>query len=152
MNMNYNKKVAVSVELSVMQLVEALEKILPAGEMVIVGSGDCMTEAHKAWLRSLIGDAPCKCECEDRDAIEQTAYDEGYNDGYADAELECSEVEDEAYDRGYRDAEESAYERGRVDGYEDGYADAMAEVEESEEMDTTALARIREILDEVGAI
>ena len=50
------------------------------------------------------------------------------------------------------DCDEGDYESGYDDGYEDGYADAMAEVEESDEMDTTALARIREILDEVGAI
>jgi hypothetical protein len=50
------------------------------------------------------------------------------------------------------DCDEGDYESGYDDGYEDGYADAMAEVEESDEMDTTALARIREILEEVGAI
>ena len=134
MKKNYNEKVAVSVELSVMQLVEALEKVLPAGEMVIVGSGEFMTDAHKAWLRSLIGDTPCKCKCEDTDAVEQAAYDEGYNDGYADAEDECSEAVEEAYDRGYNDAEESAYERGyhegHDEGYSEGYENAKAELRE----------------------
>ena len=136
---NYNEKVTVSVELSVMQLVEALEKILPAGEMVIVGSGNCMTDAHKAWLRSLIGDAPCKCECEceDRDAIEQAAYDEGYNDGYADAEMECNEEEEAIYDRGYDHGEENGYERGYREGHDEGYTEGFE----------NAKAELREWLD-----
>lgn len=50
------------------------------------------------------------------------------------------------------DCDEGDYESGYDDGYKDGYVDAMAEVEESDEMDTTALARICEILEEVGAI
>lgn len=100
---------------SVMELVKALEKALPKGQMVVVGNGKELTAEQKAWLASIAGvSTKCNCPC-------------------------C-------------DCDEGDYESGYDDGYEDGYADAMAEVEESDEMDTTALARIREILDEVGAI
>lgn len=113
---------------TVMELVHALEKALPKGEMVVVGNGKNMTEAQKAWLRSLVGG--CQCRKVDTDAIEQAAYDEGYNDGYADAEMECNEAEEEIYDRGYSDGEASAYERGRAEGYSEGYEDAKDELRE----------------------
>ena len=49
------------------------------------------------------------------------------------------------------DEDDDAYENGYDDGYADGYADAEADY--AEEFDNeTALARIREILDEVGII
>ena len=83
--------------MSVMELVKALEKALPKGQMVVVGNGDKMTEAHKAWLRSLIGDCSCTC-CEDEDE-DDDAYDEGYDDGYADGYAEAkAEYEDEDED------------------------------------------------------
>jgi flagellar biosynthesis/type III secretory pathway protein FliH len=113
---------------TVMELVLALEKALPKGEMVVVGNGKEMTKAQKAWLRSLVGG--CQCRKVDVDAIEQKAYDEGYNDGYADAEMECNEEEEEIYDRGYSDGEASAYERGRAEGYSEGYEDAKDELRE----------------------
>ena len=86
--------------MSVMELVKALEKALPKGQMVVVGNGDKMTEAHKAWLRSLIGGCSCTCcEVEDEDEDEDEdddAYDEGYDDGYADGYAEAkAEYEDE---------------------------------------------------------
>ena len=113
---------------TVMELVLALEKALPKGEMVVVGNGKNMTEAQKAWLRSLVGG--CQCRKVDVDAIEQNAYDEGYNDGYADAEMECNEEEEEIYDRGYNDGEVNGYERGRAEGYTEGYEDAKNELRE----------------------
>lgn len=73
---------------SIMELVKALEKALPKGEMVIVGNGDYMTEKQKAWLRSLAGGCSCKCHEVDEDEIYDRGYDEGYADGYADAEGE----------------------------------------------------------------
>ena len=96
---------------SVMELVKALEKALPAGQMVVVGSGNGLTEAQKKWLVALGGGCSCKCH-EDGD------YESGYDDGYA-----------------------------------DGYADAEADYDDSEveELDT-ALARIRDVLDEAGLI
>ena len=100
---------------SVMELVKALEKALPKGQMVVVGNGKKLTDKQKKWLASLAG-VSTKCNCS------------------------CCNCDEGDYDSGYDD------------GYEDGYADAMAEVEESDEMDTTALARIREVLEDVGAI
>lgn len=101
---------------SIMELVKALEKALPKGQMVVVGNGKGLTGNQKKWLASIAGvSTKCNCPC-------------------------C-------------DCEEGDYESGYDDGYKDGYAEAMADMEEeSDEMDTTVLARIREILDEVGAI
>ena len=65
---------------SVMELVKALEKALPKGQMVLVGNGEELTAEQKAWLHSLT-------DCEGD-------YDEGYNDGYADAQDEYEECED----------------------------------------------------------
>ena len=81
--------------LSVMELVKALEKALPKGEMVVVGNGETMTEKQKAWLRSLVGGCHCKCHEVDEDEIYDRGYDEGYEDGYADAEEEYDETEAE---------------------------------------------------------
>ena len=102
-------------EPTIMELVKALEKALPKGQMVLVGNGKELTDNQKKWLASLAGvSAKCNCPC-------------------------CN-------------CDDGDYESGYDDGYEDGYADAMAETEESDKVDTIALARIREILDEVGTI
>jgi hypothetical protein len=49
------------------------------------------------------------------------------------------------------DEDDGDYESGYDDGYADGYADAEADYEEGTDTEV-ALARIREILDEVGII
>ena len=90
--------------MSVMELVKALEKALPTGQMVVVGNGNKMTKAHKAWLRSLIGGCSCSCSCCDEDEDEDDRYDEGYDDGYAEgyaeakAEYEDCDDDDEDYE------------------------------------------------------
>lgn len=82
---------------SVMELVKALEKALPKGQMVIVGNGKELTTNQKEWLHSLTdckGGCSCKYQCgrgceeceyqyteEDMD----TAVEEAYGEGYADA-------------------------------------------------------------------
>ena len=73
---------------SVMELVKALEKALPKGQMVVVGNGKKLTDNQKKWLCSLVGSCSCKCHEVDEDEI----YDRGYADGYADA---MAGVEDE---------------------------------------------------------
>ena len=81
---------------SVMELVKALKKALPKGEIVVVGNGDGLTEAQKKWLVAL-GGCDCKCHEVDEDEIYDRGYDEGYADGYADAEAEyegCDECEE----------------------------------------------------------
>ena len=83
---------------SIMELVKALEKALPKGEMVIVGNGDYMTEKQKAWLRSLVGGCSCKCHEVDEDEIYDRGYDDGYADGYADAEADYDDSEVEELD------------------------------------------------------
>lgn len=91
--------------MSVTELVKALEKALPKGQMVIVGNGDKMTEAHKQWLRSIIGDCTCSCHCDDDDEVDEEAiYDEGYDDGYADGYAEAK-AEYEDYDDDDEDCE-----------------------------------------------
>lgn len=104
--------------MTVMELVKALEKALPKGQVVVVGNGDGLTAEQKRWLHNL---TDCKggCSCEGKcytadevDEIRQNAYDEGYVDG--------------------RDEVDDRYDEGYDDGYDEGYDDAMAEVEENE--------------------
>ena len=99
---------------SITELIKALEKALPLGQMVVVGNGKELTAEQKKWLVALGGGCSCKCHEVDEDEIYNRGYDEGYADGYADAEAD----------------------------YDDS---------EVEELDT-ALARIREVLDEAGLI
>lgn len=66
---------------SVETLVKMLEAALPAGQMVLVGHGDKITEAQKDWLRSIVGG--CSCDCEEHERAIEDAYDEGYDQGYA---------------------------------------------------------------------
>jgi hypothetical protein len=81
--------------LSVMELVKALEKALPVGQIVVVGNGKALTDNQKAWLRSLAGGCDCKCHEVDEDEIYDRAYNEGYDDGYADAEAEYEGEDDD---------------------------------------------------------
>jgi predicted CopG family antitoxin len=78
--------------MGVMELVKALEKALPKGQMVLVGNGDELTKSQKEWLASLAGvsldDYECDCDCYG-DLSE--AYDDGYADGYRDGKDEAEE-------------------------------------------------------------
>ena len=119
----------------IMELVKALEKALPKGQMVIVGNGDGLTAEQKERLLLLSGHK-CKCKCplsdDEIEAIKDAAYDEGYADGQDDT--------DDRYDEGYKD------------GYDEGYADAMDEVaedlNEAQELGV-ALERVRELLNDL---
>ena len=108
--------------MSVTELVKALEKALPKGQVVVVGNGDGLTARHKEWLHSLTdckGGCSCEGECYTEDEIEDiktSAYDEGYSDG--------ENSVDDRYDEGYED--------GYADGYDSGYQDAVDEYEDSE--------------------
>ena len=131
-------KTAIAKSGDVMELVKALEKALPEGQMVIVGNGKALTEAQKNYLLSLSGHK-CKNKCCCSDAALDDAYEEGYADGYAEGQADAEECDDR-YDEGYDD--------GHADGYDDGYADAMDE--KSEEVSAEDLAeRIREVLADV---
>ena len=83
---------------SVMELIKALEKALPKGEMVVVGNGDGLTEAQKKWLVALGGGCSCKCHEVNEDENYDRGYSDGYEDGYADAVAICDESEAEELD------------------------------------------------------
>lgn len=109
--------------MSVMELIKALEKALPNGEMVIVGNGDCMTKGHKEWLHSLT-DCKCSCDC-------------------------CGDCEKVYSEEECHDAVADAYDRGHSDGYEKGYAEATEEIEQLNEEDIDEIIdRVREVLEE----
>ena len=108
--------------MSVTELVKALEKALPKGQVVVVGNGDGLTAEQKRWLHNLTdckGGCRCEGECYTEDEIEDikaSAYEEGYEDG--------QDAVDNRYDEGYED--------GHSDGYDSGYQDAVDEIEENE--------------------
>jgi flagellar biosynthesis/type III secretory pathway protein FliH len=106
------KNVKTAKPMGVMELVKALEKALPKGQMVVVGNGATMTAEQKRWLHSLSG-----CTNKDGYTAEDLdeAYDKGYDEGYADAE---SDAEDR-YNEGYED--------GYSDGYDEGCEDCIDE-------------------------
>lgn len=100
-------KVAISGEpKTVMELVKALEKALPKGQMIVVGNGATMTAEQKRWLHSLTG---CK------GGYTADDLDEAYDEGYADGENSV----DDRYDEGYED--------GYSDGYDEGCEDCIDE-------------------------
>lgn len=67
--------------MGVMDLIKALEKALPKGQMVVVGNEATMTEEQKRWLHSL---TDCKCKGGYTEEDLDKAYNEGYDDGYSD--------------------------------------------------------------------
>ena len=90
---NAKKSTICGKPMGVMELVKALEKALPKGEMVVVGNGATMTEEQKRWLHSLT-------DCKDRGGYTEEdldkAYNDGYDDGYADGYDEgCEDSLDE---------------------------------------------------------
>ena len=102
-------KVAISGEpMTVMELVKALEKALPKGQMVVVGNGNGLTAEQKRWLHSLSG-------CTNKGGYTADDLDEAYDEGYADGENSV----DDRYDEGYED--------GYSDGYDAGCEDSVDE-------------------------
>ena len=85
---------------SIMELIKALEKALPVGQMVVVGNGKEMTTEQKKWLASIAGvSTKCHCSCCDcEEGDYESGYDDGYEDGYADAMAEVEDEESEAED------------------------------------------------------
>lgn len=132
----------------VMELVKALEKALPAGQMVVVGNGKELTARQKQWLHNLTDckgqTKPTKCEkcgtCYTDEEIEEMldkahtdGYDEGYADGAAEAD-ECCECCDNC-DLEYKqcdldDAHADGYDEGYADGYAEGKRDAMSDIQD----------------------
>jgi hypothetical protein len=109
--------------LSIMELIKALEKALPVGEMIIVGNGKELTAEQKKWLATLAG-VPTKCHCPCRDCNEEDGayergYDDGYGDGSADAQGECEECEYQYTEVDMDNAVEEAYNNGYAEAVED---------------------------------
>lgn len=83
------------------------------------------------------------------DADSQSLYDDGYWEGYNDAENNWLDFADEqykeGYDEGYNDGcdsyfenEDAAYDDGYDSGYDDGYNDALADADsENDELTFT---------------
>jgi hypothetical protein len=119
------EKPAVAKSGDVLELVKALEKALPKGQMVLVGNGEGLTEAQKRWLHSLTdckGGCSCKYPCE-------KDYCEGCEYQYTEADMD-RKIED-AYNEGYADGERQAnadHEQNVSDAYDEGYADAVREM------------------------
>lgn len=103
----------------VMELVKALEKALPKGQIVIVGNGGGLTAEHKKWLHSL---TDCKGGYTEEDLGE--AYREGYEDGKDECECECDCCNCDNCDLCYTEDE---YEKARSEGYDEGYADGHSD-------------------------
>lgn len=99
---------------SIMELVKALEKALPKGEIVVVGNGDGLTEAQKKWLVALGGGCSCKCHEVDEDEIYARGYSDGYDDGYADAEEDCDDSEAEELDTAMKRIREALADAGII--------------------------------------
>lgn len=78
---NAKKSTISGKSMGVMELVKALEKALPKGEMVVVGNGKELSKAQREWLHSLTG---CANKGGYTEEDLDKAYDEGYDDGYAD--------------------------------------------------------------------
>ena len=85
---NASVKPAPAKPMGVMELVKALERALPKGQMVVVGEGKELTDAQKKWLANLAGVKPCECDChegyteDEMEGVRNEAYEEGYEEGY----------------------------------------------------------------------
>jgi flagellar biosynthesis/type III secretory pathway protein FliH len=107
----------------VMELVKALEKALPKGQMVIVGNGDELSKAQKAWLHSLTD-----CEGGYTEDDLDKAYREGYEDGKDECECDCDCCDCDNCDLCYTEDEYAeAYDKGYDEGYADGHSDGYDE-------------------------
>jgi hypothetical protein len=124
----------------VLELVKALEKALPKGQMVLVGNGEGLTADQKAWLHSLTdckGGCSCGCcDCEDCDEDDCEDYDEDDCEGceYVYTEADLDREREDAYNEGYADGEREAnadHEQNVSDAYDEGYADAIREMKEA---------------------
>ena len=124
---NASVKPAPAKPMGVMELVKALEKALPKGQMVLVGNGDELTDAQKKWLADLAGIKPCDC-----------------HKGYTEDEME--DARHEAYEEG----RESGYESGYDEGYDAGRADGICEAEiDKEELYDELMENIGEVIKDI---
>ena len=115
------KKNSVAKSGDVMELVKALEKALPKGQVVIVGNGNGLTAQHKAWLHSM---TDCKGGGYTQADLDN-AYDEGYEEGRA--ECDCDNCDLCYTEDDYAKAYDEGYNEGYIDGHSDGYDEGCDE-------------------------
>ena len=115
-------KTAITKSGDVMELVKALEKALPKGQIVIIGNADGLTAKHKAWLHSLTDCHKSKGDYTKEDI--ENAYNNGYADGQQEAECECDCCDCDNCDLCYTEEE---YEKAHDEGYDEGYADGHSD-------------------------
>ena len=106
----------------VMELVKALEKALPKGQMVIVGNGNELSKTQKNWLHSL---TDCKGGYTEDDLDE--AYRNGYADGADECDCDCDHCDYEYTAEDLDRARDEAYDEGYADGHSDGYDEGVEE-------------------------
>ena len=121
---NAKKPKIVAKPMTVTDLVKALEKALPKGQIVIVGNGNGLTAEHKKWLHSM---TDCKGGGYTEADLEK-AYQEGYEDGKDECECECDCCDCDNCDLCYTEEEyDAAYDKGYDEGYADGHSDGYDE-------------------------
>lgn len=130
-------KVAISGEpKTVMELVKALEKALPKGQMIVVGNGATMTAEQKRWLHSL---TDCK------GGYSADDLDEAYDEGYADGKDECCNNCDLCYsEEEYDAAYDKGYDEGYADGHSDGYDEGVEEGLDEDDVITAVRKALRQ--------
>lgn len=117
-------KVAISGKpMGVMELVKALEKALPKGQMVIVGNGNGLTAGQKRWLHSL---TDCRGGGYTEDDLDE-AYNNGYVDGADECDCDCDHCDYEYTEEDLDRARDEAYDEGYADGHSDGYDEGVEE-------------------------
>lgn len=134
---NAKKSKSTAKPMGVMELVKALEKALPKGQMVIVGNGATMTAEQKRWLHSL---TDCKGGYSADDLDE--AYDEGYADGKD--ECDCDHCGYKYTDDDLDDAYTEGYEEGYNDGHSDGYDEGVEEGLDEDDVITAVRKALRQ--------
>lgn len=108
--------------MGVMELVKALEKALPKGQMVIVGNGNGLTAEQKKWLHSLSG---CKGGYSEEDL--DNAYESGYADGADECDCDCDHCDYEYTESDLEKAYDEEYADGHSDGYDEGVEEGLDE-------------------------
>jgi hypothetical protein len=120
---NAEKPTPTAKSMGVMELVKALEKALPKGQVVVVGNGDGLTARQKEWLHSM---TDCKGGGYTEDDLDE-AYQNGYADGADECDCDCDHCDYCYTQKEYDDAIDDAYEEGYADGHSDGYDEGCEE-------------------------
>ena len=127
------KKPKIAKSGDVMELVKALEKALPKGQIVVVGNG--LTAKQKAWLHSLTDCEGCGLTEDEIEERIDNAYEEGYADGKGDCDCcDCDNCDLCYTEEEYEKARSEGYDEGYADGHSDGYDEGCEECPDEEEI------------------